>query len=653
MNTSSCRIRLVPVLTSCCALLVAQELLVAQDKVTLERGWSTVRTDLEVSVDPLQRQLSVSGMLELVLDGQDESMGPTVGVNARSPLLKWTELTCEGATVELGGRHPEREAMRLAQVRFEAPKRRGDRIELRFSCELAKSGRQLVVAETIAIASWVEVWYPIPEPQPGTSLGGATRARGMTTFRMPKGWSAVTNGSLVSHEDEGDQAIEVWSTPRALSRSFALAPFRRITEQTERLTANLYLLSDSANDPDAHVRALGQAIQAMEEHLGPYPFRTFSIAEVPTRVGLFGAASEQGFILVKPHFLAVDGGNLPLFAHEAAHAWWGNTVGSAGSGSLLCTESLAQYGAVLAIEAIEGKAAATEFLRFSRRGYIADQCARGYVDIVRGGKDIPLAKLTSGREPDHTLADSKGHWVFHMLRRRVGDAVFFATLRQLIAEFDGRSMSLENLRETFAAAAPKTGLEQFFSQWLDHTGLPVLAAHCVQDHGTHLEVQQLQSGDPYVLDLDVELRLVGGESLRHSVKIGASKIERFALQLPADAEVEDIVLDPDHALLIWHPDYGPSPDGVANDDPIIAAADRAIYVGDYQVEGRPMTVRVVERDERLGIVVGDDAQEKLLPAGEHRFRSDAGRIRFKVVEGRATGLEFSSDGGRRVRARRL
>lgn len=62
--------------------------------------------------------------------------------------------------------------------------------------------------------------------------------------------------------------------------------------------------------------------------------------------------------------------------------------------------------------------------------------------------------------------------------------------------------------------------------------------------------------------------------------------------------------------------------------------------------------RIVERGDRLGIVVGSESQEKLLPLGEHRFRSDAGRIRFHVVDGAVRGLEFLSDGGRKVRARR-
>ena len=83
-----------------------------------------------------------------------------------------------------------------------------------------------------------------------------------------------------------------------------------------------------------------------------------------------------------------------------------------------------------------------------------NQCASGYFELCRTGRDKALAELVSGVDTDHTLADAKGHWVFHMLRRRVGDERFFATMRGLIDRFGGKSMTLAALREVFVEAAP-------------------------------------------------------------------------------------------------------------------------------------------------------------------------------------------------------
>jgi hypothetical protein len=254
---------------------------------------------------------------------------------------------------------------------------------------------------------------------------------------------------------------------------------------------------------------------------------------------------------------------------------------------------------------------------------------------------------------DHTLSDAKGHWVYHMLRRRVGDEVFFATLRKLIEKFDGRTMSLNTLRQEFAAAAPEADLVEFFSQWLDRKGAPLVEARCVRvADRTQLQLRQVQNGKPYLLDLDVELRMRDGKKERRRVWVGTNKRESFDLKLAKDAVVESVVVDPDHALLLWHPEYGPAPNDAVEADPVVNASARAVYLGDYAVEGRELTVRVVERGERLGIIVGDGAQEKLLLTGEHRFHSDKGRIQFEVVDGKARALEFRSNGGRKVRAKR-
>ena len=69
---------------------------------------------------------------------------------------------------------------------------------------------------------------------------------------------------------------------------------------------------------------------------------------------------------------------------------------------------------------IEGEAAGTDCLRFSRPGYVTEQCARAYFQMWRDGHDQPLATLNG--QFSHQLADCKGHWMYRMLRDRIGDA---------------------------------------------------------------------------------------------------------------------------------------------------------------------------------------------------------------------------------------
>jgi hypothetical protein len=146
-----------------------------------------------------------------------------------------------------------------------------------------------------------------------------------------------------------------------------------------------------------------------------------------------------------------------------------------------------------------------------------------------------------------------------MLRQRVGDDLFFATLRGLIDTYRGRMMSLDDLRAAFVqAAGPEAELETFFEQWLDRTGAPELElqwAYSRTDRGGLVEgtIRQIQEGEPYHLLLTLGLNgsgsTVGGE---HVVEL-RSRLTEFSLAV--DEKVDEIILDPHHHILMWRPEY--------------------------------------------------------------------------------------------------
>jgi hypothetical protein len=330
----------------------------------------------------------------------------------------------------------------------------------------------------------------------------------------------------------------------------------------------MYLLGTSAASAKVQARTLSRAITAMERRFGPYPYDGYAVAEVPESSVTWAASSEQGFIMARSSMFDVPGGNLPLFAHEAAHSWWGNAVSTTGPGSRMGSEALAQYGAVLAIEAIEGPAAVRDFLDFSRPGYNPLQCALGYFHIWREGEDVALAKLDDGPS-DHNLSDSKGMWFYHMVRGRLGDTAFFGALRRLLSDFATRPMRVSDIRAAFVAAAPAdTALPAFLSQWLDRTGAPVLEVEwwsLRRDAPSRMEqapgavellIRQRQPGPPYALSLEVLVTLRGSSTVLDTLHV-RGRLERWTLELPRRAI--DLEVDPGHRVLMWRPRYGPAP----------------------------------------------------------------------------------------------
>jgi hypothetical protein len=513
--------------------------------------WTTTRLDLVVTLDPAAKRMSVAGTQTLRLEDA-ESDGPALILNERAKSMRYRSLTAHGIEAAIFP-YPKNPAIEVALLTLARTYRKGDTLEVAFETEFETPSPQLTVNESAVLASWVDRWYPVPATiQEGPA---SPSAPGSTTFRLPPGWRSVSNGRLVSSQTRDGRLEERWETDKPAARSFTAAPYRSVESVTDGgRTISFYMLK-ARPSARAQATALSKAIDAMERQFGPYPFGSYNVAEVPE--ASFAAASEQGFIMVRGDLLDSEKGNLPLFAHEAGHGWWGNLV----RGDRMLSEALAQYGAVLSIEALEGVDARNEFLRFSREGYNPLQCALGYFYIWREGGDEPLARLGDGPHA-HNLSDSKGMWFYHMLRLRVGDEVFYSVLRSIIRDHAGREAALDDLRSRFVAAAPGDGeLKSFLAQWLDRSGAPVLRVEWWSvDRGAaaEIDVEQLQPGDPFRFPLEVEIRTASGKKESHLLEVSK---QRETFKVPVGAGPLDLTVDPRHLVLLWRPEYGPRPDG--------------------------------------------------------------------------------------------
>lgn len=518
-------------------------------------GWRCERMDVVIDLTRAAEQVArIEGEMRLTLL-TESSMGPSIGVNQRGPVLKFIEASGpEGSTVELNATLPQFEHSKIVHVRGPESYERGDELTLRFVTESEGQAFQWRVDEGVALASWTEGWLPAMAPAPGEEPGvQLVQSMGRTTFLLPHGWRAITNGRLLERTETDSGATEVWETEQRVARSFAAGPFECAWHEVNGRSIGVFLLSEKPMGVQKQVELLAGALAAQEARFGAYPYPTYAIVEVPNGGLQWYASSEQGFIMAKTSAFGYEHGNLPLWGHEMAHGWWGNLVGGDGPGAILCNESLAQYSAVIAIEALEGPDAATEFLRFSRDGYAPVQSARGYFEIIRAGNDMALSAIEREHEWGHHLSDAKGHWVYHMLRGEVGDDVFFATLRGLIDRFAGSNMSLNDVRAAFIEAAPDQDLEAFFAQWLDRPGAPVLEG--VWRDGA-LVVTQVQAGAPYALLLEVDLELDDGSTERRVVSV---RERETRIDLDLARRVATVHLDPEHRLLIWKPEYGERP----------------------------------------------------------------------------------------------
>jgi len=238
-----------------------------------------------------------------------------------------------------------------------------------------------------------------------------------------------------------------------------------------------------------------------------------------------------------------------LLVHELAHQWWGDHVTMATWDDIWLNEGFATYAEVLYDERTRGSAP-------------GPRLAALYDDGLYSGRLGPPLVADPANPFRYTGAIySKGAWVLHMLRRRVGDDVFFAVLRTWGQRFANGNATRADLRALFEELSGE-GLGQEFDQWVETPYRPVLRAsyRSSADGGTvSVTVRQVQphsvvhprplaGGTPhYRLPLTLRVHTVGG-AFDARVVLDALE-QRFDVPNPGRQPLLGVELDPERDLL--------------------------------------------------------------------------------------------------------
>ncbi len=539
-------------------------------------------TQLDITIDLTKKQPTYNGTMILKTDA-NSSKGPVLMLNNREASMKMTNIEASNALGEKAQlseqAHPDTERVgTLYVIDFKSFSEGVAEVTVTFEYEFIAEQGQVLQREHLSYASWVTLWYPVAIADSGSFVSKENLSiPGPTSFILPKDWHALSNGKLVVDQQDQSGNKQTWRVGPGIARSYVAAPFQVSNVRQGNIDIKMYLLDASPHDAENKAHQFARIIDVLENAFGVYPYATFALAEIPDgTTDYFGASSEQGFIVAESKNFEGDDG-LALFAHEAGHSWWGNLFSCEGSGASLCSEALAQLGAVLAVEALDGKEALKDFLDVSVPTYSTYQSARGYFAMVRSNVDEPLSEIESDSWKVHRLMDSKGMWFWQMLRLELGDDLFFEVLRNLTQQAEG--MTLEDL-QTYFGEESGIDLNVFFDQWLKRKGAPIIsiAWESPMDLKTYeylgdMPVESILLGDPetefkvtisltqeqedlYHLRIPIEFQFYSGDSEVREVELSTSA---QTFELTFGSNIRDIILDPEHTILMWRPAYGPKP----------------------------------------------------------------------------------------------
>ena len=140
----------------------------------------------------------------------------------------------------------------------------------------------------------------------------------------------------------------------------------------------------------------------------------------------------------------------------------------------------------------------------------------------------------------------KGGWVLHMLRRKLGDAIFWKGIRAWYARYGGSNASTDDFRKTMESVSG-SNLQSFFQQWLYTPGLPILNADWRYDATKKAVAIQIRQTQATLFNFPLQVLVITGT--KHTIQTINVTGRQTSLSLPVSQKPDSVKLDPNVNLL--------------------------------------------------------------------------------------------------------
>ncbi|MFN8547608.1 MAG: M1 family aminopeptidase [Candidatus Eisenbacteria bacterium] len=277
----------------------------------------------------------------------------------------------------------------------------------------------------------------------------------------------------------------------------------------------------------------------------PYPYEKY--AQVAVRHFTFGgmenlSATTQTDNTLHDERAAIDFTSDELVAHELAHQWFGDLITCESWAHAWLNEGFATYFDALFKEHDRGRDEFDYQMILNAEEYLAESYRRA---IVSHRYAHPFQLFDGHLYP-------KAAWVLHMLRRKVGDELFWKAIRLYVKRHAGGSVETLDLIRCFEQASGKS-LQGFFQQWLYYPGHPDLSGDLSWDAEARCvtinlkQGQNRDNGTPiYRLPIQIDARLEDGSTVTRTFEMDQAT-QTFYLHLASKPEW--VALDGEGAIL--------------------------------------------------------------------------------------------------------
>ncbi|WP_343691357.1 M1 family metallopeptidase [Chitinophaga sp.] len=267
--------------------------------------------------------------------------------------------------------------------------------------------------------------------------------------------------------------------------------------------------------------------------VGPFQFE--KLANIQSKT-IFGGMENAGAIFYAENSVGYERLE-SLLAHEIAHQWFGDAITETDWQHLWLSEGFATYMTLLYMEHTYGSDTLQSSLKEDREKIIgfAKERKTPVVDTTVHSNYMQLLNANSYE---------KGSWVLHMLRRKIGDAPFWAGIRQYFKDYNGRNACTDDFRREMEKASGQD-LQPFFTQWLYTSAMPELQVNLGYNESTHTVKMEVVQQQATLFEFPLEYTLDKTKPVQ-TVQV---KDRITTIMIPAATKPAGIWLDPDTNLL--------------------------------------------------------------------------------------------------------
>lgn len=389
-------------------------------------------------------------------------------------------------------------------------------------------------------------WFPtIDQPNERTTQE--------VLIRIEDKYTTLSNGVLFDSQKHRDGTrTDHWKMdlPHApYLFMLAVGTFDVVTEPWEDIEVAYYV--DPGYGPDAKeiFAHTPEMLSFFSDRLG-FPFPWSRYAQIVVHQYISGAMENTTAVVygdfVQHHSddMLTTGENDDIVAHEMIHQWFGDLLTCESWANLAMNEGFANWGEYLWAEHKYGKDEGDRNRLGNLRGYLRS-AARGIRPIIDYYYEDPDEMFDA-----HSY--NKSSLVIHMLRKLLGDEVFFRGISQYLRDNAFSAVEVDNLRLSMEKASGRD-LKQFFQQWFLEEGHPVVRVESNYDSlkgELTLIFDQAHNTDSvrraFDLPVDVDIHFEDGSVLSNTLQL---EDRSQVFNIPLNAAPAVVVCDPGSDLL--------------------------------------------------------------------------------------------------------